>query len=180
MILSTENSRAQIDSLQRASRAGSEFSRFSKRSPLQSLLDAVGELAAKYEIVSLNSAVWYAGTDPQKQCSWRWSAMRSRRNDIVIRFEDPTGGPGMPEMLARTPAIRRAGLWKNLGLVNDGRFYGRNHAFGSGHLTRETRGELTIATIRPGDRIKIDAPIGTRSIATPDSKLALRRWSVPP
>jgi hypothetical protein len=180
MILSTENSRAPIDSLQRVFGAEPEASRFSKRLPLQSPFDAVAQLAAKYEIASLNSAVRRGGTAPKKKCSRRWSAMRDRRNDVVIRYEDPTGGPGMPEMLARTPAIRRAGLWKNLVLVNDGRFNGRHHAFSAGHITRETRGELTIATIRPGDRIKIDAPISTRSIAMPDSKLALRRWSVPP
>lgn len=101
---------------------------------------------------------------------------------IVICCEGPGDGPGMPEMLVRTPATQSAGLWNNLFLVNDGRFYVGSHVFCVSNIIREAQEDWPIGTIRHGYRIKIDAPRSTQLIVTPDSKLVLRRqsWRVPP
>ena len=58
---------------------------------------------------------------------------------IIIRYEGPKGGPGMPEMLTPTSAIMGAGLGKDVALMNDGRFSGGSHGFIVGHITPEAQ-----------------------------------------
>src|SRR5205823_4655480 len=76
---------------------------------------------------------------------------------IVIRYEGPKGGPGMPEMLTPTSAVMGAGLGKDVALITDGRFSGGSHGFIVGHITPEAQDGGPIALIRTGDRITIDA-----------------------
>ena len=76
---------------------------------------------------------------------------------IVIRYEGPKGGPGMPEMLTPTSAIMGAGLGKDVALITDGRFSGGSHGFIVGHVTPEAQEGGPIALVRNGDRITIDA-----------------------
>src|SRR5205823_1433734 len=76
---------------------------------------------------------------------------------IVIRYEGPKGGPGMPEMLTPTSAVMGAGLGKDVSLITDGRFSGGSHGFIVGHVTPEAQEGGPIALIRTGDRITIDA-----------------------
>ena len=76
---------------------------------------------------------------------------------IVIRYEGPKGGPGMPEMLTPTSAIMGAGLGKDVALITDGRFSGGSHGFIVGHITPEAQEGGPIGLIRTGDRITIDA-----------------------
>ena len=76
---------------------------------------------------------------------------------IVIRYEGPKGGPGMPEMLTPTSAVVGAGLGKDVALLTDGRFSGGSHGFIVGHITPEAQEGGPIALIRSGDRITIDA-----------------------
>ena len=76
---------------------------------------------------------------------------------IVIRYEGPKGGPGMPEMLTPTSAIMGAGLGKDVALITDGRFSGGSHGFLVGHITPEAQEGGPIALVRTGDRITIAA-----------------------
>jgi len=101
---------------------------------------------------------------------------------IVIRYEGPKGGPGMPEMLTPTSAIMGAGLGDKVALMTDGRFSGGSHGFIIGHVTPEAQEGGPIALIEDGDTITIDAKKHTIDLEVDDAKLAARReqWSAPP
>ena len=75
---------------------------------------------------------------------------------IVIRYEGPKGGPGMPEMLKPTASIMGAGLGKDVALITDGRFSGGTHGFVVGHVTPEAQEGGPIALVKNGDKIRID------------------------
>ena len=76
---------------------------------------------------------------------------------VIIRFEGPKGGPGMPEMLTPTSAIIGAGLGSDVALLTDGRFSGGSHGFIVGHITPEAQGGGPIALVKNGDQVTIDA-----------------------
>lgn len=101
---------------------------------------------------------------------------------VVIRYEGPKGGPGMPEMLTPTSAIMGAGLGKDVALITDGRFSGGSHGFIVGHVTPEAQEGGPIALLRDGDRITIDAEQNTLSVDLSDEELSKRRsaWKMPP
>jgi dihydroxy-acid dehydratase len=100
---------------------------------------------------------------------------------IIIRFEGPKGGPGMPEMLTPTSAIMGAGLGADVALLTDGRFSGGSHGFIVGHITPEAQEGGPIALVHDGDRITIDAEQNRLDVALSDAALAERRaaWSAP-
>jgi dihydroxy-acid dehydratase len=101
---------------------------------------------------------------------------------IVIRYEGPKGGPGMPEMLTPTSAIVGAGLGGDVALLTDGRFSGGSHGFIVGHITPEAQEGGPIALVRDGDTITIDADGNSLSLALSDAELASRKaaWRMPP
>jgi dihydroxy-acid dehydratase len=101
---------------------------------------------------------------------------------VVIRYEGPKGGPGMPEMLTPTSAIVGAGLGKDVALITDGRFSGGSHGFIVGHVTPEAQDGGPIALVRDGDPIVIDAEKNELSVTLTDADLAARRaaWKTPP
>ncbi len=101
---------------------------------------------------------------------------------VVIRYEGPQGGPGMPEMLTPTSAIMGAGLGKEVALLTDGRFSGGSHGFIVGHITPEAQAGGPIALIRTGDVITIDAAQNRIDVQVSDKDMAERRraWSPPP
>jgi dihydroxy-acid dehydratase len=94
---------------------------------------------------------------------------------IIIRYEGPKGGPGMPEMLTPTSAIMGAGLGTDVALMTDGRFSGGSHGFIVGHVTPEAQGGGPIALVRNGDMITIDAETNRIDMAVSDADLARRR-----
>ncbi len=100
---------------------------------------------------------------------------------LVIRYEGPRGGPGMPEMLKPTAAIMGAGLGERVALITDGRFSGGTHGFVVGHITPEAYAGGLIALLRDGDRITIDIRRRRIDVDLPDSEIANRRseWSPP-
>src|SRR5437762_6946166 len=100
---------------------------------------------------------------------------------IVIRYEGPKGGPGMPEMLTPTSAVMGAGLGKDVALITDGRFSGGSHGFIVGHITPEAQEGGPIAFVRDGDRIVIDANGCQIMMDVDDAELARRRqaWTPP-
>src|SRR5438876_1842207 len=101
---------------------------------------------------------------------------------IVIRYEGPKGGPGMPEMLTPTSAIMGAGLGKDVALLTDGRFSGGSHGFIVGHITPEAQEGGPIALVRNGERITIDAGKHSLSVDISENELKARRgaWKMPP
>ena len=101
---------------------------------------------------------------------------------IVIRYEGPKGGPGMPEMLTPTSAVIGAGLGKDVALITDGRFSGGSHGFLVGHVTPEAQDGGPIALVRSGERITIDAEQNLITVDVSPEELALRRkaWTMPP
>ena len=105
----------------------------------------------------------------------------SRGDVVVIRYEGPQGGPGMPEMLKPTSAIMGAGLGKDVALITDGRFSGGTHGFVVGHVTPEAQAGGPIALLRDGDIITIDAEANTLSVDLSDEELNRRRaaWKAP-
>jgi dihydroxy-acid dehydratase len=100
---------------------------------------------------------------------------------VVIRYEGPKGGPGMPEMLTPTSAVMGAGLGKDVALLTDGRFSGGSHGFIVGHITPEAQDGGPIALVRSGERITIDADTNSITVDVSAEEMAKRRkaWTMP-
>ncbi len=100
---------------------------------------------------------------------------------IVIRFEGPKGGPGMPEMLKPTSAIMGAGLGNDVALITDGRFSGGTHGFVVGHISPEAAERGMIALIKNGDTIIIDAEKNEINVKLDQKEVELRKkaWIKP-
>ncbi|MBI2270010.1 MAG: dihydroxy-acid dehydratase [Bacteroidetes bacterium] len=101
---------------------------------------------------------------------------------VVIRYVGPKGGPGMPEMLKPTSAIMGAGLGNSVALITDGRFSGGSHGFVVGHVTPEAFEAGTIALVKDGDKITIDAKNNSITLHLDDAEMAKRKkaWRQPP
>jgi dihydroxy-acid dehydratase len=101
---------------------------------------------------------------------------------LVIRYEGPKGGPGMPEMLSPTSVLVGAGLADSVALITDGRFSGGSHGFIIGHVTPEAQEGGPIALVEDGDRILIDAKRQAIELEVGAEELARRRkrWTPPP
>ncbi len=106
----------------------------------------------------------------------------SKGDVIVIRYEGPKGGPGMPEMLKPTAAIMGAGLGKDVALITDGRFSGGTHGFVVGHITPEAQDGGVIALVKDGDIITINAENNSIVVKISDKELVTRKkeWVAPP
>jgi dihydroxy-acid dehydratase len=100
---------------------------------------------------------------------------------IIIRYEGPKGGPGMPEMLTPTSAIMGAGLGSDVALLTDGRFSGGSHGFIVGHITPEAQIGGPLALVRDDDVVIIDANTNRLDVKVSDSELASRKatWQAP-
>ena len=101
---------------------------------------------------------------------------------IIIRYEGPQGGPGMPEMLTPTSAIMGAGLGSDVALMTDGRFSGGSHGFIVGHVTPEAQVGGPLALVQNGDSVTIDAENRRIDMDVSDAILTERReaWEAPP
>ncbi len=101
---------------------------------------------------------------------------------VVIRYEGPKGGPGMPEMLTPTSAIMGAGLGNDVAMITDGRFSGGSHGFIIGHIVPEAQEGGPIALIKTGDKITIDAQNNFINVDLTDDELQQRKadWEMPP
>jgi dihydroxy-acid dehydratase len=100
---------------------------------------------------------------------------------VVIRYEGPVGGPGMPEMLAVTAAIMGAGLGDSVALVTDGRFSGATRGLMAGHVAPEAARKGPIAALREGDTISIDIRERRLDVDLPEREIQARlaAWSPP-
>ena len=101
---------------------------------------------------------------------------------VIIRYEGPKGGPGMPEMLTPTSAIMGAGLGADVALITDGRFSGGSHGFLIGHVVPEAQEGGTIALVQDGDFITIDTEGHSLAVAVSEEEMQRRRaqWTMPP
>ena len=101
---------------------------------------------------------------------------------VIIRYEGPKGGPGMPEMLTPTSALMGAGLGKSVALITDGRFSGGSHGFIIGHVVPEAQEGGPIAFVEDGDIVKIDAQANTIHVELSEAQWQSRRagWAAPP
>lgn len=109
------------------------------------------------------------------------NGMVKKGDVVVIRYEGPKGGPGMPEMLKPTAAIMGAGLGKDVALITDGRFSGGTHGFVVGHISPEAQDGGNIALVQDGDMITIDAEKNTISMDVSEEELKKRKsnWKQP-
>lgn len=99
---------------------------------------------------------------------------------VVIRYEGPKGGPGMPEMLAPTAAIAGRGLGTKVALITDGRFSGASRGISIGHISPEAAEGGPIALVEDGDTIAIDLTSRTIELAVGDEELEERRKNLKP
>ena len=104
-----------------------------------------------------------------------------RGDVVIIRYEGPKGGPGMPEMLTPTSALMGAGLGADVALITDGRFSGGSHGFIVGHVVPEAYEGGPIALVQDGDTVVIDAEQATIVVEVSDEELAQRKaaWQQP-
>lgn len=101
---------------------------------------------------------------------------------IIIRYEGPKGGPGMPEMLTPTSAIMGAGLGSDVALLTDGRFSGGSHGFIVGHITPEAQVGGPIALVQDGDIVTVDADSNRLEVSVDQAEMIRRKsaWTAPP
>ncbi|MGB7481119.1 MAG: dihydroxy-acid dehydratase [Burkholderiaceae bacterium] len=127
-------------------------------------------------------------TGPARVFDDEYSAMdailadRIKPGDVlVLRYLGPKGAPGMPEMLAPTSALIGKGLGESVGLITDGRFSGGTWGMVVGHVAPEAYAGGTIALVREGDSITIDAHQLLIQLNVPEEEIARRRaaWKVP-
>ncbi|EEB08927.1 dihydroxy-acid dehydratase [Schizosaccharomyces japonicus yFS275] len=107
---------------------------------------------------------------------------KGEKTVVVIRYEGPKGGPGMPEMLKPSSAIMGAGLGKDVALLTDGRFSGGSHGFLIGHVDPEAQMGGPIAFVKDGDIIEINAVKNSLDLLVDEAEMARRRagWKAPP
>ena len=111
----------------------------------------------------------------------RGELKKGEKTVVIIRYEGPKGGPGMPEMLKPSSAIMGAGLGKDVALLTDGRFSGGSHGFLIGHIVPEAMEGGPIALVRDGDRVVIDAEQRVVDLEVAQEELDRRRklWRAP-
>jgi dihydroxy-acid dehydratase len=121
--------------------------------------------------------------ESQEECLAALEKRAVKAGDVVvIRYEGPKGGPGMPEMLSPTSMIRGQGLGKQVALITDGRFSGGTAGLCIGHVSPEAAEGGPICLIQNGDLIAVDIPKRTLTLKVDDAALAQRRaaWKKPP
>ncbi len=120
--------------------------------------------------------------DSEFECLTAIAESRVNKGDVVvIRYEGPKGGPGMPEMLKPTSAIMGAGLGKDVALITDGRFSGGTHGFVVGHIVPEAFDGGVIAIVENGDIITIDSENNQIFVDLSDDEIKnrIKNWSKP-
>lgn len=147
-----------------------------------------GNLATEGSVAKITGKEGLKFTGTAKVYNGEYAANDGIRNGevlkgdvVVIRYEGPKGGPGMPEMLKPTAAIMGAGLGNDVALITDGRFSGGTHGFVVGHITPEAQDGGNIALIKNGDMITIDAELNTIDVDLTFEELERRKqnWIAP-
>jgi dihydroxy-acid dehydratase len=140
---------------------------------------AVAKITGKEGLVFTGTANCF---DSEEEMLHALEAKKITKGDVVIiRYEGPQGGPGMPEMLTPTSAIMGAGLGQDVALITDGRFSGGSHGFIVGHVTPEAQAGGPIALVKTGDKITIDAEQNLITLDVSDAEFDKRHkaWKAP-
>ncbi len=140
---------------------------------------AVAKITGKEGLVFSGPARCF---DSEEQMLGALEQKKIRKGDvIIIRYEGPKGGPGMPEMLTPTSAIMGAGLGSDVALLTDGRFSGGSHGFIVGHITPEAQVGGPLALVQDDDHVTIDAQNNRLDVALSEEEISKRRqkWVAP-
>ncbi|KAF2426596.1 dihydroxy-acid dehydratase [Tothia fuscella] len=136
---------------------------------------SVGKITGKEGLVFKGKAKCYDAEDLFIEALERGEIKKGEKTVVVIRYEGPKGGPGMPEMLKPSSAIMGAGLGNDVALITDGRFSGGSHGFLIGHIVPEAQVGGPIGLVRDGDEIVIDAEGRELNLLVDESVLVERR-----
>ena len=142
----------------------------------------VGKITGKEGTRFVGKAKVFDSEDEMVTALEQGSLKKGEKTVVVIRYEGPKGGPGMPEMLKPSSAIMGAGLGKDVALITDGRFSGGSHGFLIGHIVPEAQEGGPIALIRDGDEVVIDAESRRLDLMVDENEIDRRRaeWKRPP
>ncbi|KAK9491712.1 dihydroxy-acid/6-phosphogluconate dehydratase [Lipomyces doorenjongii] len=142
---------------------------------------SVGKITGKEGTVFKGKARVFDAEDLFIAALEREEIKKGEKTVVIIRYEGPKGGPGMPEMLKPSSALMGAGLGKDVALLTDGRFSGGSHGFLIGHIVPEAQDGGPIALVEDGDEIVIDSDRNIIDWLVPDDVIAQRRKNfVPP
>ena len=141
---------------------------------------AVGKITGKEGLVFSGPAKVFDSEEDMLHALERKEILKG--TVVIIRYEGPKGGPGMPEMLTPTSALMGAGLGSAVALITDGRFSGGSHGFLVGHVTPEAQEGGPIALVKTGDKVTIDAKIQRLEMDVTEAELVRRKqaWKAPP
>jgi dihydroxy-acid dehydratase len=143
---------------------------------------SVGKITGKEGLRFTGKAKVYDEEDLFIEALERGEIKQGEKTVVVIRYEGPKGGPGMPEMLKPSSAIMGAGLGNDVALITDGRFSGGSHGFLIGHIVPEAQEGGPIGLVEDGDIITIDAETRELNLEVGPEELEKRRanWTAPP
>lgn len=141
----------------------------------------VGKITGKEGMRFVGKAKVFDSEDDMVLALEKGAIRKGEKTVVVIRYEGPKGGPGMPEMLKPSSAIMGAGLGKDVALITDGRFSGGSHGFLIGHIVPEAQEGGPIALIRDGDDVVIDAETRKLDLLVDEKEVERRRgeWVQP-
>ena len=141
----------------------------------------MGKITGKEGLQFEGTAKCYDYEDAFIEALERGEIKKGEKTVVIIRYEGPKGGPGMPEMLKPSSAIMGAGLGNDVALLTDGRFSGGSHGFLIGHIVPEAMEGGPIALARDGDRVIIDAEERVVDLDVSPEEMEKRRkeWTVP-
>lgn len=141
----------------------------------------VGKITGKEGMRFVGKAKVFDSEDDMVLALEKGAIRKGEKTVVVIRYEGPKGGPGMPEMLKPSSAIMGAGLGKDVALITDGRFSGGSHGFLIGHIVPEAQEGGPIALIRDGDEVIIDAETRKLDLLVDEKEVEKRRgeWIQP-
>jgi len=142
---------------------------------------SVGKITGKEGLRFEGKAKCYDAEDDFIAALERGEIKKGEKTVVIIRYEGPKGGPGMPEMLKPSSAIMGAGLGKDVALLTDGRFSGGSHGFLIGHVVPEAIEGGPIGLVKDGDHIVIDAEKKVVDLEISDEEMAARKkaWKAP-
>jgi dihydroxy-acid dehydratase len=142
---------------------------------------SVGKITGKEGLRFEGTARCYDYEDGFIEALERGEIKKGEKTVVIIRYEGPKGGPGMPEMLKPSSAIMGAGLGKDVALLTDGRFSGGSHGFLIGHIVPEAMEGGPIALVKDGDKIVIDAEKKVVDVEISEQEMERRRkaWKAP-
>ncbi|KAL9074685.1 MAG: hypothetical protein Q9161_002053 [Pseudevernia consocians] len=141
----------------------------------------VGKITGKEGMRFVGKAKVFDSEDDMVLALEKGAIRKGEKTVVVIRYEGPKGGPGMPEMLKPSSAIMGAGLGKDVALITDGRFSGGSHGFLIGHIVPEAQEGGPIALIKDGDEVVIDAETRKLDLLVDEKEVERRRgeWIQP-